>query len=312
MDLGPAADIASPFPHAAQTVAFVNRVAIPGEIEFPAIIRDAQTVPPVYDPEIDTDFGSTGVPQHVMNSLFEDEEDLPPQIGYHPQILLLGWRVEPKPYVPRGENVTGETPHTMEQVVHVVSFRVNGPDNIAHRIHQIPRDAGDIGQWLRELRVRRIYQPAGNLAEDGDLGEAGADVVVQVRGDPGAHALEFQQPRDPVAVEPINRRGGDGRGQQLKPPAQPNRRQNHEADGCRLCAGNAFGVDGADQKPVRGRREVGVMDAAGERRRAPTRVGPLHHVLIPECLPRGKRHAGKTHFYAVGGRDRPETRVTPT
>src|SRR5664279_5975952 len=111
MDLDLARDLASPFPHAAQTVAVVN----PGVIESAAIVDDSQAEPSVFHPEIDRDFGSTGMPQHVVNSLFEDEEDLPPQIGSHRQVLLLEGRLERKAYVARGENIAGETPHAMDQ-----------------------------------------------------------------------------------------------------------------------------------------------------------------------------------------------------
>jgi hypothetical protein len=83
MDPGLAADLASPFPHAAQTVAIVDRGVIPGGVESSPIVRDSQTEPPVFHPEIDADLGSAGMLQHVVHSLFEDEEDLPPRIGSH-------------------------------------------------------------------------------------------------------------------------------------------------------------------------------------------------------------------------------------
>ena len=98
----------------------------------------------------------------------------------------------------------------------MVPFRVDGPDDIAHRVHQLTRDAGDIGQRLGELRLRPIHLPVGDLAQDGDLRKAGADVVVQVCSDARAHALEFQQPRDPVVVQPIDRRASNGRRQQVE------------------------------------------------------------------------------------------------
>jgi hypothetical protein len=68
------AGIVCAFPHAAQAVPIV----IPNEIESRAIVCNFQMEPPVFNLKVDTYFSSAGVPQDVMNSLFEDEEDLPP------------------------------------------------------------------------------------------------------------------------------------------------------------------------------------------------------------------------------------------
>src|ERR1700730_4135876 len=160
---------------------------------------------------MDADLGSAGMPQNVVNSFFKDEEDLTPQVSSHLQALLPRRRLEFKADVTRGKNITGASSHAMVEIAKVVPFRVNGPNDIAHRVHQLTRDAGDIGQRLREVWMRRIYMLVGDLAQDGDLREAGADVVMQVCGDPRADALEFQQPRYPVMMEPVNRRDRNSR-----------------------------------------------------------------------------------------------------
>ena len=73
-NLDSATDILGPVPHAAQTMS----VVVVDDVESAAIVRNSQIEPPVFDLEIDTDFGSAGMPENVMNSFFEDEEDLPP------------------------------------------------------------------------------------------------------------------------------------------------------------------------------------------------------------------------------------------
>ena len=70
----------------------------------------------MFDLEIDADFGSAGMPQHIVHCFFEDEEDLPPEVGPHLQVLFPGRRLELKPDVSRRKNITGESPHAMDEV----------------------------------------------------------------------------------------------------------------------------------------------------------------------------------------------------
>src|SRR5579864_5539779 len=81
---------ARPFPHAAQAMA----VMVPEDVESPAIVGDFQIEPPAFDLKIDRDLGCAGVTKHVVNRLFEDEEDLPPNVGSHLQVLLPGRSLE--------------------------------------------------------------------------------------------------------------------------------------------------------------------------------------------------------------------------
>src|ERR1039457_2885671 len=105
VNLDSTAHLQRPFPHAAQSMPLVIRCGI----EPPAVVRDSQAEPSMFHPDLDAGFGSAGMPHDIVHGLFEDEEDLPPQIGSHRQVLLLARRLEPKADVAWGENIAGET-----------------------------------------------------------------------------------------------------------------------------------------------------------------------------------------------------------
>src|ERR1019366_7631814 len=143
----------------------------------------------------------------------------------------------------------------------------DGPHDIAHLRNRIARDRGDVLQKLRRLVTMR------HLAEDGDLRQVGADVVVQVGGDMGANVGDGQQLAHPVPVEECGERDESGGDESHKPPSLPDWRQYSEIDGGDVGADLAVGVDAADFKAQPAGRQGGVVDGELFARLAPVVVG---------------------------------------
>src|SRR5262247_3071194 len=64
---------------------------------------------------------------------------LPPQIGIEPEFQPAGGRAEAKLDLARGEDVAGESTHALRQIANSVAPRIDRPDDVAHRIHQVAR-----------------------------------------------------------------------------------------------------------------------------------------------------------------------------
>ena len=60
--------------------------------------------------------------------------------------------------------------------------------------------------------------PAGDFTQQGDARQVGADIVVQIRGDPRAHVRDLEQPRDAIAIH----------GPDIKPTAMTDSARNHQ------------------------------------------------------------------------------------
>ena len=166
-------------------------------------------------------------------------------------------------------------------------------------------DARDLGQRL--LQIVHIARAAPcEFAQNRDLRQAGPDIVVQVGGDARAHAFEFEQPPQPVAVRRKEEHGQRGSGRQDKPPPHPKRRQNREGNLSRLDAAQTGRVHGADQKPVPAGRQAGIVHAAILRRGTPVTGGAFQAVLVAELFARREAQANKIELDEVltGGEHR--------
>src|SRR5439155_23800388 len=112
------------------------------------------------------------------NAFLEDEEDLAARGDAQLAFLLDSRCIETKCDVRSLQNFACELSHPLGQVAYAVAPRVGSPDDIAHRIHQLPR-------YLRNL-IELAVRPGssggkstpGELAQNGDMREARPDVVV--------------------------------------------------------------------------------------------------------------------------------------
>ena len=82
----------------------------------------------------------------------------------------------------------------------IIFVRVDCPDDVAHRIDHLARDASDQGQVLCNARVRGPDLTPKNFGCYCDLGQTRTDIVVEVGSDAGSNALELDQARYAIPV----------------------------------------------------------------------------------------------------------------
>src|SRR5262245_2247608 len=135
------------------------------------------------DVEFDLRLRAARVPCGVVNGLFEDQVKLPPQIGIEPEFQPAGGRAEAKLDLARGEDVAGESTHALRQIANSVAPRIDRPDDVAHRIHQVARSVGDLRERFAYAVLFTAESLARDFAEDSDLREARPYVVMQILRD---------------------------------------------------------------------------------------------------------------------------------
>src|SRR6266536_767838 len=147
----------------------------------------------------------TGRVSHdVVNTLLEDQKNLAAHIGAKIQIALGVGRFKLKVNIARSQYIARKTSHSLGQVGQMIFMRIDGPNDITHRAHQLRRTRGDLGERLVSGGSLPTDTLANYFAEDGTLRQTRSDVVVQISGDAGAHALQLQQPIDSIPVNHIS------------------------------------------------------------------------------------------------------------
>ena len=217
-----------------------------------AVVRHLQHEPVALDPDVDVGVAALGVARDIVDGFLEDEEDFAPHVGGQRQsrpasgarkvksmslpvnVSLAKWRIRWSRSPTRSR------------------FWIDGPDDVAHGLDELTRGGRDAAERVRGRRPG-VGLAARQLAQDGNLREAGPDVVVEIGGNPRADTLDRHELRDAVPIEqrhePDDERGRDGE----EPPTLPDRRQDAEADARRRGGGGARQRHGADQETIRTR-----------------------------------------------------------
>src|SRR5215475_13080737 len=105
----------------------------------------------------------------VVKALFENEKDFPADVGAQPDILSHVRRPKLKTDIARGEALAGKESHSLHQIPQVVFLGIDRPDDIAHRIHQLARSAGNLLKWLAHSGLAMTNAPVNEFAENRDL-----------------------------------------------------------------------------------------------------------------------------------------------
>ena len=82
---------------------------------------------------------------YVVDTLFEDQEDLAAHIGAEIQIALAVGCFKFKINIPRRQYVAREPSHSLYQVRQAIFMWIDGPHDITHRTHQLGRARSDLG-----------------------------------------------------------------------------------------------------------------------------------------------------------------------
>ena len=124
---------------------------------------------------------------HVVDGLFEDEKYLAANISAELDIFVLHGCAKIQLHVSRCQDVRSEAPHSLIQIAEVVLLWIDGPDNIAHSVDQFSRRVGN-----RRQRGCVFARPIlSHFAHDRNLGQARANVIVQIGGDALPDSFQF-------------------------------------------------------------------------------------------------------------------------
>src|ERR1043166_7307157 len=154
----------------------------------------------------------------------------------------------------------------------MVLLRVDGPDNITHRIECLLRDAIDLGNVLRHSSLLPSQLFAEHFAQYSDLRQARPDVIVQICSYMSANVGYLNQTVHAVADHFVNHQTNEKHSEQYKPPASPNRRRNRKQDRSRLDTRFSRRVHGPHEEAISTRREIRIVHRALLCRSTPIRI----------------------------------------
>ena len=77
------------------------------------------------------------------------------------------------------EEIAGEAPHALDEIAKVIFVRIDSPDDVAHRIYQVARGAGDRVERLADWRFL-AYLMTRHFTENRDSCQARTNIVMEV------------------------------------------------------------------------------------------------------------------------------------
>jgi hypothetical protein len=134
--------------------------------------------------EADPHLAGGGVLDHVVQAFLEGEEDVVADLGGKLAGGQVERHVEAAADAGEGEEFAGVVAEVVGQGVEGIVARGDGPDHLAHGADELLGDFVDPAQAFRAGGGRG--GSAGRAAQQADAGQAGAELVVDVAGDPGA------------------------------------------------------------------------------------------------------------------------------
>ncbi len=130
-----------------------------------------------------------GVADHVGDGLFGGEKHIVPHLRRDGCRGKLGRHVEPVAQPRHREILLRILAHVGDQSVQSIVGRVNGPDDLIKGASGVEGSLGNLpGMSFDFLGV--VFVALEQFAQQGDLREVGAELIVDVAGDAGALLLE--------------------------------------------------------------------------------------------------------------------------
>lgn len=139
--------------------------------------------------EAEPGFGGFGMFGDVVDGFFDGEKDVVADFSAEMKRRKMSGDIEAATDAREAEMFLGEFDGVSEQIFQRVVLRIYRPDDFVHGAGEFAGGAGDLAD-VRFGLGRAIEVGAGEFAEEGDLSEAGAEVVVDVFGDAGAFAFD--------------------------------------------------------------------------------------------------------------------------
>ena len=201
----------------------------------------------------------------------------------------------------------GELADVGDEAVERIVPRIDGPDDLVHRPRQLARRVRDLAEMAGDL-VRRFA--TRQLAEQRDLGQPGAEIVVDVAGDAIAIALDRALQLEPLdlAAEPARADEAHGAGDDeeraeaggdLERARLVEVRQDHERHRRLGAAPAAVAVAGGDAEAVAAGRQVAVVRRALGAGFDPVLLEAFDAVAEPHLLRRREAETGVAELEPV-------------
>src|SRR5882724_8732549 len=235
-----AANVLHPFAHVAQSV--------PGTSFFPLNAGDAAAIVLNFQCKgagIQTQAyprgGGVGVADDVGDGFLGGEEDVMADFRGNGGFGQAGRDVEPVAHARDGEVILGVLADVVDEAFEGVVGGIDGPDDFVERTGDFAGGLGNLAGVVADVGGG-VLVDFHHFTEHGDLGEAGAELIVDVAGDAGAFlfeglllaeafelALEFlggkvMDDGNDDSQQTENGGGDEGRG-------APERRQNGDGEG---------------------------------------------------------------------------------
>src|SRR5215469_1162333 len=198
----------------------------------------------------------------IVNRFLGNQKEVPPDFRAEERVLCGVRPTKLQNDVVSGKGVSSETADASDQIAQVFVPRIHDPDHVTYRSHHLTGDGGNFREGPCRGRMSFSQRRAGNLAEDGDLGKARADVIVKIRGYAGTHSLQLYDLSYTNTVCAVRYHSSRHRPSRQKPPLRPKRLHHGELECRRARTRHAIGVDGPHEETIRARSESGEVDAS--------------------------------------------------
>src|SRR6516225_4838805 len=267
--------------------------------EAASVVFNSNFQPTIRQSDGQIDRGATGAPRSVVDSFFEDQEEVTPLLGSQLNFLRLGWSLKLPGNASGFKEVGHRLPDARQKAGEIISPRIDRPHDIAQRISEPSGHRRHLAGHGKGFRIGAANLLLHGFTQESHAREARPDVVMQVRGNARAHALEFEKPFHAVAIERVHRRGYKYGEKALKPPAAPDGRQNSEIHLSHVGAHPAFPVDRTHQEAIGSRREGGIVYGSLLADLAPIPVSTFQLVLVAEYIADAEVEARKFNLDLV-------------
>lgn len=168
--------------------------------EAPSIVRDGQVQRSPGNSQDDDRLLTARMLHEVVHALFEDQEQLPPDVGPQGAENAALWCSELEVDVRRRQHVAGEAAHPSDEILQPIVLRTDRPHDDAHVVHQLACRIAHRLQCGTHGLIDAIELAGRDVGQDRDAGETRADVVVQIRGDSRPDAFNREKLPQPDSV----------------------------------------------------------------------------------------------------------------
>src|ERR1035441_1558764 len=153
------------------------------EVKPDAVVRDADLEPARLRRHFDLDFRRGGVFYGVVERFFEREEELVPSRGRNDAARQLVRELQPKTNGSVLQEIIGGLREVFDQALQGVMLGIDRPDNLIERLSNLAGRGRDLAHTGLQFPRRAVLSL---IAEQSNLGQAGAQIIMDILGDAGA------------------------------------------------------------------------------------------------------------------------------